>query len=135
MAKSGQSVVLLEWNDRIDINVKDTKGNRVLATSPDIVGIHLETNTGSSTLLQVDNLRVKDGRKPVSSQDEHVKEGLEGMDPLTARVAERVIVEQHERLSSETIRVLFIVVGVGMVDPVLLHPEPLASTDKVSAKS
>jgi len=47
----------------------------------------------------------------------------------------RIIVEIEYRLGTEAIGVLLCMIGEGMMSPMLRHPIPLASTDKISTKS
>ena len=57
------------------------------------------------------------------------------MQKRTLLVTRRVIVPEEHGLGSVTIGVHLFVVGVGMVRPVLFHPQPLASSDEIGSES
>jgi hypothetical protein len=53
------------------------------------------------------------------------------MKPLAGRMIERIVVKQQHGFGAKRVGILFGVVGVAMVCPVLLHPQPLAATNQV----
>ena len=136
VSKNGWVPSLLdEWGNTVGVNVKKTQGDGVLSALSDVRVVHADSNFLGSSLLKDENLRVEDGRKPVSGQDENVVKGLELVHERTLFVARWVIVPEDHRLGSVTIRILKVVVGEGVVSPVLFHPQPLASSDEIGSKS
>lgn len=134
VAQGSHEVVLLKGHNGVNVDVKEAQTNCELSTVLDVIRIHLEPNSLGTTLTKIKNFWIEDGRQPVSSQYYHVVESLEGVHPSATLVAQRVIVKQHEWLGTETIRILGIVIGVGVVSPMLLHPQPLAATNKISTQ-
>jgi len=53
------------------------------------------------------------------------------MKPLAGGMIERIVVKQQHGFGAKRVGIHFGVVGVGMVGPVLLHPQPLAAADQV----
>ena len=57
------------------------------------------------------------------------------MCPTPSRVLQRVVVKEEERFGTPAVGVLLQVVGVAVVRPMLLHPEPLGSTNEIGTES
>lgn len=132
---SSQGRMMLKRNYDIDVNVQKTQENGILAAVLDIIAFHSEANTLSTSLLEGKNFWVEDRRKPVPSKNKQVEKSLKRVERLPGRMVQRVIVEEHERLGSKRVWVFFCVVGVRVMRPMLLHPKPLASSNKVSSES
>ena len=130
-----EGLVVVKGNDAVDVNVHETESNGVLAALDNVVAVHAHSRLEGPALPEIQHLGVKDGRQPVSSQHKEVKKGLELVDPLARGMVERVVVKEEHGLGSTTIGVLLFVVGVGVVGPVLFHPEPLASSNQVGSQT
>jgi hypothetical protein len=50
-------------------------------------------------------------------------------------MSQRIVIEEQHGLGTKTVGVLFGVVGVGVVRPMLLLPEPLGASNKVRSES
>ncbi len=84
---------------------------------------------------KINNFWVEDHGKPVEAEHREKEDGLESMPRPAVGVVGRVVVEGHNRLCVETVRVALGVIGEGVVGPVLLLPGPLVPTDDVGAEA
>mmetsp|Transcript_18233 Transcript_18233/g.43076 ORF Transcript_18233/g.43076 Transcript_18233/m.43076 type:complete len:246 (+) Transcript_18233:171-908(+) len=121
--------------DNMHIDIIHSQQNCPLSTAHRVIIVHFDSHTQGSALSEIKNFWVEDLRKPVSSQNNQVKEHLEAMVPFAFGVPEGVVMKEQKWFRSKGIRILFSVIGVGVMSPVLLHPEPFAATDKVSAQT
>lgn len=136
IAKSSPAESMVQkGRHNIDANVQETQGNGKLAATLDKVRLHLNANTQGTTLSQVQYLWVEHGREPVASQDRKVVKDLKAVVPLTRRMVQRIVVEQHHGLGTKRVGVVLCVVRVRMVRPVLFLPEPLGTADKVCSQT
>lgn len=96
-------------------NVEKTQKYSVLAALLHIITFHLNTNGQSSTLSQVQNLRIKDRRDPVSSQYKKIVESLEFVKRGTPWVIRGIIIEQQHWFRTKSIGIFDMVIGVSVV--------------------
>ena len=57
------------------------------------------------------------------------------MDKFAFGMIQWIIIEEKHRLGIETIRILGGMIGICVMRPMLIHPQPLASTDSICTKS
>mmetsp|Transcript_15275 Transcript_15275/g.20124 ORF Transcript_15275/g.20124 Transcript_15275/m.20124 type:complete len:244 (-) Transcript_15275:818-1549(-) len=86
-------VMVQKGCNNIGNNVQQPQGNGPLSASDDEVIIESHTDTSSTTLVQIQNLRIEHRRDPVTSHDGSVKETLEFVHKGSCRMSKRVIVE------------------------------------------
>jgi hypothetical protein len=110
----GKSLILNGSND-VGINVQETQKDGILAALLDIIVFHNNTNFQRSTLSEIQDLNIEDGRQPISSQYSHVINCLEVVHEGTFGVIKRIIVEKKHGFSAKAIRVFLVVVGVRVV--------------------
>jgi hypothetical protein len=125
----------LERRNDVAIDVKSTQGNGVLSALSDVRIVEIHSNGGGSTLFQREDFHVEDRRQPVTGQHKEVIKGLELVHEGTLLVAGRIIVPEQHGLGSVTVGVISMVIGVGMVRPVLFHPQPFAASDEIGSES
>jgi hypothetical protein len=65
--------VVLERHVHIQEDVADAQRRRKLGTALDEVIVHFNANSHGTTLLQIQDFRIKDRRNPVSSEDGNEK--------------------------------------------------------------
>mmetsp|Transcript_24670 Transcript_24670/g.44616 ORF Transcript_24670/g.44616 Transcript_24670/m.44616 type:complete len:256 (-) Transcript_24670:196-963(-) len=126
---------MLKRCDAIDVNVQQSQKERVLATTGNVVIVHTNAHSKSTTLLQVQHLRIKDGRQPVSSKDGDVVKDLKAMHPSTSRMIERIIVKQEHGFGAKAVGVLFCMISIRVVCPMLFQPEPFRSSNEICSQS
>ena len=127
--------MVLEWGDDIDVNVQESKEKSVLAATGNVVIVHANADSKCTTLFEIQNLRVEDGRDPVSSKDWKVVKHLEAVHPGASGMTKRIVIEEQHGLGSKAVRVHFSMIRVRVVSPVLFHPKPLGPADKVRSKT
>lgn len=104
--------MVLERDNNVDVNVHEAQCDSILSAYFDVITFHSKANSLGTSLLQGQNLRVKNRRNPVSRQYEKVKKCLKGMKPLAGRMVDRVVIKEHEWFSSEGIRIFFSMIGI-----------------------
>ena len=124
-----------EGADDVPVDVQKADGDGILAAALDEVVVHADADGLGPALLKVEDLDVEDGGKPVEGEEGEEEEGLGAVPEAAVGVVKRVVVEGHHGLGAEGVGILGGVVGVGVVGPVLLHPQPLAAADEVGAEA
>lgn len=124
-----------EGADDVPVDVQKADGDGILATALDEVVVHADTDGLGTALLEVEDLNVEHRGKPVEGEEGEEEESLESVPEAAVGVVEGIVVEGHHGLGAEGVGILGGVVGVGMVGPVLLHPEPLAAADEVGSEA
>lgn len=104
-----------ERGNAVGEDVKGAKEDSVLRTLLNVWTVQLHSNTQGTTLSYIQDLRVEDRRSPVSSKYSDVVESLEVVHERSLRMIWGIIVEENHWLSTVTVRVLFMVVGVCVV--------------------
>lgn len=124
-----------EGADDVPVDVQKADGDGILATALDEVVVHADSDGLGTALLEVEDLNVEHRRKPVEGEEGEEEESLESVPEAAVGVVEGIVVEGHHGLGAEGVGILGGVIGVGMVGPVLLHPEPLAAADEVGTEA
>jgi hypothetical protein len=86
-------------------------------------------------MLQINDLRIKNGTQPVHTQHPEEVNPLESMPPLPFGMTEWIIIEIEDGFGGERIGIFGGVVGVGVVSPMLREPGPFAAANEVCAKA
>jgi hypothetical protein len=75
-------------------NVQESHQDSILASTLDKVTVHVNVGTHGTTLTQIQNLRIKDRRQPISGQDGEIKDDLEAMEPTSGWMIQGIVVKQ-----------------------------------------
>jgi hypothetical protein len=127
--------VVHEWSDDVEVDVEQTAGGGYDSSAFQKCIVLTDSHLGRTGVLEGECLGVQDHGKPVSRKDRQEVKSLEIVHELSLGVALGVIIEQQHGFRIHSIRVQFVMIGKGMMRPVLHRPIVFASSNRIRSKS
>ena len=126
---------IVEGTDDVEIDIHGANECRPNSPALEELIVHSDSDIFGTLMLKSKCLRVENHGKPISRKDGKEKECLKVMVEFPLGVSNRVIIEQQKWFSIDCIRVLLMMIGEGMMGPVLTHPIPLTPSNHICSKS